>query len=71
MLDTNRQLPDSMTAEERMDELSTLLFRGVSRLWEQSVSKSADLSAKSHLVLGYSADQSVHTNPSNKPTQAK
>jgi hypothetical protein len=71
MLEINRRSPESMTVEERMDEVTALLTRGVLRVWEQSVSKSANTASKRHLVLGYSDDQSVHTNPSNTVTEAK
>jgi len=71
MQEIKRRPPESMIVSERMDEVVALLARGVSRMWEQSVSKSANRASKRHLGLGCSADQSVHTNPSNKPTEAK
>jgi hypothetical protein len=71
MLEINRRSPESMTVEERMDEVSALLARGIYRLWEQSVSKSKNMASKTHLGLGYSGDQSVHTNPSNNVMEAK
>lgn len=60
-----------MTVEERMDEVSALLARGIYRVWEQSVAKSKNVASKTQLGLGYSGDQSVHTNPSNTFTEAK
>jgi len=71
MQEIKRRTPESMTVSERMDEVSALLARGISRMWDQSVAKSANTASKSHLGLGYSADQSVHTNPSNSVTDAK
>ena len=71
MLEINRRSPESMTVEERMDEVTALLTRGVLRVWEQSASKSANRASKRHLGLGYSDDQSVHTNPSNTVTETK
>ncbi len=71
MQEIKRRPPESMTVSERMDEVAALLARGISRVWDQSVAKSANAASKSHLGLGYSADQSVHTNPSNSVTDAK
>jgi hypothetical protein len=71
MQEINRRPPDSMTVSERMDEVTALLARGVSRVWDQSVAKSANAASKSHLGLGYSGHQSVHTDPSTKVTESK
>ena len=71
MQEINRRPPDSMTVSERMDEVTALLARGISRLWDQSVAKSANAVAKSHLGLGFSAHQSVHRDPSTKVTESK
>jgi hypothetical protein len=71
MQEINRRPPDSMTVSERMDEVTALLARGVSRVWDQSVAKSANVASKSHLGLGFSAHQSVHTDPSTKVTESK
>ena len=71
MLEINRRSPESMTVEERMDEITALLTRGVLRVWEQSVSKFANRASKRHLGLGYSDDQSVHTDPTNTVTESK
>ena len=71
MHEINRRPPESMTVEERMDEVSALLARGISRLWEKPVAKSANRVSKSHLVLGYSGNQSVHTDPTNTVTESK
>jgi len=71
MHDINRRPPESMTVEERMDEVSALLARGISRSWENSVAKSTNIAAKRHLGLGYSGNQSVHTDPSNTVTESK
>lgn len=63
MQEINRRPPATMTVSERMDEVSSLLARGLSRLWEQSVAKSANVASKSDLGLGFSGDQSVHRDP--------
>lgn len=71
MQEIKRRPPESMTVSERMDEVAALLARGISRLLDQSVAKSANAASKSHLGLGFSAHQSVHTDPSNKVTESK
>lgn len=64
MQDINRRPPDSMTASERMDEVASLLARGISRLWQPSVAKSAHVDPQNHFELGFSGHQRVHTDPS-------
>ena len=71
MHEINRRPPESMTVAERMDEVSALLARGMSRLWEKPAPKSENRVSKSHLVLGYSGNQSVHTDPTNTVTESK
>ena len=71
MQEINRRPPESITVSERMDEVAALLARGISRVWDQSVAKSANAASKSHLGLGYSDHQSVHTDPSTKVTESK
>jgi len=71
MQEINRRPPESMTVSERMDEVTALLARGISRVWDQSVAKSANAASKSHLGLGFSAHQSVHTDPSTNVTESK
>jgi hypothetical protein len=71
MPDINRRPPESMTVEERMSEVAALLARGISRVWDKSVAKSANVARKSHSGLGYSGNQSVHTDPFNKVTESK
>ena len=71
MHEINHRPPESMTVEERMDEVSALLARGMSRLWEKPAPKSKNRVSKSHLVLGYSGNQSVHTDPTNTVTESK
>ncbi len=70
MQEVNRRPPESMTVAERMDEVATLLARGLSRLWAPSVAKSATVASKNHLGLGFSGDQSVHTDPSTQFTDS-
>lgn len=71
MQEIKRRPPESMSVSERMDEVAALLARGISRVWDQSVAKSANAASKSHLRLGYSGHQSVHTDPSTKVTESK
>ncbi len=71
MQEINRRPPDSMTVSERMDEVTALLARGVSRVWDQSVAKSANMVSKSHLGLGFNSYQSVHTDTLTKVTESK
>jgi len=52
MQEIKRRPPESMTVSERMDEVAALLARGISRVWDQSVAKSANAASKSHLGLG-------------------
>lgn len=71
MQEINRRPPDSMSVTERMDEVAALLARGISRVWEESVAKSANGASMRHLGLGFSAHQSVHTDPLTKSTESK
>jgi hypothetical protein len=71
MQEINRRPPDSMSVAERMDEVTALLARGISRVWEQSVAKSANVASQSHLGLAYSGTRSVHTDPTTKVTESK
>ena len=71
MHEINRRPPESMTIEERMDEVSAMLASGISRLWEKPAPKSENRVLKSHLGLGYSGNQSVHTDPTNTVTESK
>jgi len=65
MQEIKRRPPESMTVTERMDEVASLLARGISRLRDQSVEKSANVVFKSHLRLGFSGHQSVHRDTVN------
>ena len=71
MQPVNRRPPDFMTVDERMDEVSALLARGISRLWEKTDTKSAIVAGQSHLGLGSSGHQSVHMDPFNPVTESK
>ena len=71
MQEIKRRPPESMSVSERMDEVAALLARGISRVWDQSVAKSANAASKRHLGLGFCAHQSVHTDPSTKVTESK
>ena len=67
----NRRPPESMTVDARMDEVSALLARGISRLREKPDAKSAIVAGQSHLGLGGFGRQSVHTDPFNPVTESK
>jgi hypothetical protein len=71
MQEINHRPPDSMTVTERMDEVAVLLARGVSRVWDASVAKSANVARQSHLGLGFRTHQSVHSDPSNEVTESE
>ncbi len=70
MQQTNQRPPEHMTVAERMDEVAALLARGIDRMWDASVAKSANTAAQSHLGLGFSARQSVHSDPSTTVTES-
>ena len=65
MQEIKRRPPESMTVTERMDEVASLLARGISRMRDQSVAKSANVVSKSRLGLGFSGHQSVHRDTVN------
>jgi len=66
MEETNHYPPERMTAEQRRDEVASLLARGLVRLRGASVTKSANEAGKGEFALGFTGDQSVHTDTVNK-----
>jgi hypothetical protein len=71
MQEINRRPPESMTMDDRLDEVAVLLARGIARLWADSVAKSANVAVQSQFGLGYSGDQRVHTGPHNTVTESQ
>ena len=65
MQEINHYPPERMTSEQRRDEVASLLARGLVRLRAVSVTKSANAAGKSEFALGFTGDQSVHTDTVN------
>ena len=65
MNQSNHYPAERMTPEQRLDEAASLLARGLIRLRATSVEKSANMAHKRELALGFSGDQSVHTDTVN------
>ena len=65
MEQTNHYPPERMTAEQRRDEVAYLLARGLVRVRSACVTKSANVAAKTEFALGFTGDQSVHTDTVN------
>jgi len=66
MQQINHLPPDRMTPEQRVSEVSLLLAAALTRLRSGKFTQSADISNKSAVSLGFSANQSVHTDPAYK-----
>ena len=62
---SNHYPVDRMTPEERREEIASLLALGLVRLRAASVAKSANVVGKSGFQLGFTGDQSVHTDTVN------
>ena len=58
MATINQRNPGTMHREERLDEVATILASGLLRLGDTP-------QRESEFGLGFSGDQSVHTDPSN------
>ncbi|MFZ6813715.1 hypothetical protein ACO0K3_04560 [Undibacterium sp. Rencai35W] len=71
MKDVNQTPPSRMTAEQRCSEVAHYLARGIVRLRNTNLAKSARHGAESDFVLGFSGDQSVHDNPSTRKPEFK
>lgn len=65
MNQSNHYPAQRMTPEERMDEVASLLAHGLIRLRAAPLKNSTNLAGKSELALGFTADQSVHTDTVN------
>jgi hypothetical protein len=74
MLEINRSPPESMTVDERVDEVCALLSRGLLRLWQSQEQKIAPVcspvTSERQFGLGFGGQQRVHTNPSNSVTES-
>ena len=72
MQEINHHPPALMTAEQRRDEVTFLLARGLVRLRAMSITKSANVAGKSEFALGFTGDQSVHTDTvNNRKTESQ
>lgn len=71
MQQTNHLPPVRMTPEQRCAEVALYLARGIVRLRNTNLAKSANRGAESDFVLGFSGDQSVHDNPSTRKPEFK
>ncbi|GAC1405591.1 MAG: hypothetical protein NVSMB6_00390 [Burkholderiaceae bacterium] len=71
MKDVNHTPPSRMTADQRCSEVSLYLARGIVRLRNTNLAKSAKHDGESDFVLGFSGDQSVHDNPSTRKPEFK
>ena len=65
MNQSNHYPAERMTPQQRLDEAASLLARGLIRLRAASIEKSANMAHKRELALGFTADQSVHTDTVN------
>ena len=66
MCQINHLPPDRMTPEQRVSEVSLLLAAALTRLRSGKFTQSADILNKSAVSLGFSDNQSVHTDPTHK-----
>jgi len=69
MPDINHTPPQKMNAQQRREEVASLLARGLVRLRERSFDPSAISSEQRAVLLGFSGEQSVHANTVNNPTE--
>ena len=67
MQEINHYPPELMIAEQRREEVALLLARGLVRLRAASVLKSANVGETRELALGFTGEQSVHTDTVNNP----
>ena len=62
----NHLPPERMTAEQRRLEIAAILAKGLVRLRQSSLSKRQIPATERKVLLGFSGDQSVHTDLINK-----
>ena len=65
MHQVNQTPPDRMTPQQRRDEVAHLLALGLARLRMDRTPSSASSGDIRDISLGFSASQSVHTDPVN------
>lgn len=65
MHEVNQTPPDRMTPKQRRDEVAYLLSLGLVRLRMNRSPSSAKVSSLRNISLGFSGQQSVHSDPVN------
>ncbi len=65
MHEINHTPPDRMSPQQRRCEVASLLAKGLARLRMAHSPPSAKNAAESEISLGFSGNQSVHTDPVN------
>jgi len=65
MHEINHTPPERMTPEQRRREIASLLARGLARLRMASLPQPAKILTAREVSLGFSGNQSVHTDPVN------
>jgi hypothetical protein len=69
MCQINHFPPERMTPEQRRTEIADLLAAGLARLRVGTLAQSAETYEQRAVSLGFSANQSVHTDPANMKTK--
>ena len=62
----NHLLPERMTPEQRRLEIASILAKGLVRLRQSNQTERQIPATERKVLLGFSGDQSVHTDHSNK-----
>ena len=62
----NHLPPERMTPEQRRLEIAAILAKGLVRLRQSSLAKRQIPATERKVLLGFSGDQSVHTDRINK-----
>ncbi len=67
MHEVNNCLPSQMSAPQRINEIASLLARGLIRLRQANLDRSpSEMSKIKELSIGFLVDQRLHTDPVNK-----
>lgn len=69
MPDINHTPPQNLSARQRREEVASLLARGLARLRESAFDPSAVDRKQRAVLLGFSAEGSVHANTVNNHTE--
>jgi hypothetical protein len=64
MMDVNQTPPEKMTAEQRRQEIASILTIGLIRLRSARYQRYAEMATESEFELDSSGQGSVHSNPS-------